>query len=368
MFRRLPHTLPPDPSFPPDLETLGFFINEDDQIRMIKNPTQKYQYQINRNDRVNQVYKEANNAAVRKIIRHRLFELALETVRIPLGASEGENHVPILVSKDIGTKDRVIVFFGERAYEPGLLSWRVIGEEGIKVGSLLDFVGAALFGPTPTSQHAGPGIVIANPCQLLWYRGGARAVSSNEWLNLPRESAVHEAFRVDEVKNKIPGNRNYEEHVHYIFDHVLPILVKQEARLDIIGLEFPGSAVVEYLSAHWDPWSSRITGISLIAPQHKIQDLIDDGAPIEFVEFISKRCRAYFVSPSRLEKPIEGRERLGCNCYSSGETMYQDSAMVRCWGSVLDWFNMLHANPEYQEVEFLSIEDGKAGEEANLGW
>lgn len=61
MFRRLPHSLPADPVFNADLEHLGFFVNENDQIRMIKNPTQKYQYQINRNDRVNQVYKAANN-------------------------------------------------------------------------------------------------------------------------------------------------------------------------------------------------------------------------------------------------------------------------------------------------------------------
>jgi hypothetical protein len=61
MFRRLPHTLPPDPVFPADLEKLGFFINEHDQIRMIKKPTQKYKYQINKNDRINELYKQANN-------------------------------------------------------------------------------------------------------------------------------------------------------------------------------------------------------------------------------------------------------------------------------------------------------------------
>lgn len=61
MFRRLPHTLPPDPTFPADLEKLGFFVNSDDKIRQIKNPSQKYQYNINVNDRVNQAYKHANN-------------------------------------------------------------------------------------------------------------------------------------------------------------------------------------------------------------------------------------------------------------------------------------------------------------------
>ncbi len=62
MFRRLPHTLPPDPVFEPDLEKLGFFVNDGDQIRMIKNPDQKYQIQINKNERINYLYRQACNS------------------------------------------------------------------------------------------------------------------------------------------------------------------------------------------------------------------------------------------------------------------------------------------------------------------
>lgn len=61
MFRRLPHTLPKDPVIPSDISVLGYFINDNDQIRQIRNPEQKYQFAINRNDRVNDVYKEAMN-------------------------------------------------------------------------------------------------------------------------------------------------------------------------------------------------------------------------------------------------------------------------------------------------------------------
>lgn len=75
-------------------------------------------------------------------------------------------------------------------------------------------------------------------------------MSAMEWLGIPRASAVHEPFRIDPVKNRIPENGTYEEHVRYIFDHVLPKLVKKEAKLDIIGLEFPGTAVVGYLASH----------------------------------------------------------------------------------------------------------------------
>lgn len=62
MFRRLPHNLPPDPQFPPDLGKLGFFVNDKDQIRSLKNPDSKYKHKINANERVNQAYKYANNS------------------------------------------------------------------------------------------------------------------------------------------------------------------------------------------------------------------------------------------------------------------------------------------------------------------
>ena len=62
MFRRLPHTLPKDPVIPADFQVLGYFINDNDQIRQIRNPEQKYQFVVNRNDRVNDVYKEAMNS------------------------------------------------------------------------------------------------------------------------------------------------------------------------------------------------------------------------------------------------------------------------------------------------------------------
>lgn len=316
----------------------------------------------------------------------RLLELGLETIRLPLDASQEDNHVPILVSKGIADKNRVLVLFGERNAEPGILSWRVMGEESIRSGSLVDFVNAFLSGPSPMAHHHdAPGIVITNPCQLLWYRGGGRAVSFNEWMALPRPTAVHEAMRVDEVKNKIPKNRDYEEHVKYIFEHVLTRLVKKEATLDIVGIEYPGSAAMEYLSSHCrrlevyrdgtisltsvlgDLWSSRITGMSLIAPQHKVQDLIDTEAPPTFINFLTRRCRAYFVTDSVIETPIAGREKFGCNCYSSGESSFQDSAMVRCWRHILDWFNMLHTKSDYEEPEFM-IMGADGSEDVNLGW
>lgn len=116
-------------------------------------------------------------------------------------------------------------------------------------------------------------------------------------------------------------------------------------------------------------WSSRVTGISLVEPQFKVQDLIGtDDVSGEFIEFLSRHSRAYFVNSASLETPVPGRETFGCNCYSSGEDSYQENAMVRCWPSMLDWFNVLYANPEHEEVEFLVSDPSGQAEEIKLGW
>lgn len=115
-------------------------------------------------------------------------------------------------------------------------------------------------------------------------------------------------------------------------------------------------------------WASRVTGISLISPQHKVQDLVDDGAPPEFTDFLSKRSRAYFVSPHKIETPLSGRSRFGCNCYASGEELYQENAVVRSWGSILDWFNLLYADPDYEEIPFAGSDGSESAEQEKLGW
>jgi hypothetical protein len=112
-------------------------------------------------------------------------------------------------------------------------------------------------------------------------------------------------------------------------------------------------------------WSPRIAGIAFVTPQHKLADLEAQGAPSAFIDFLSKRCRAYFVSQSEVEKPIVGREQFGCNCYASGEHHVEESVFVRSWRHILDWFDMLHVNPGYEEVVFEVVE---RDEEIKLGW
>lgn len=312
----------------------------------------------------------------------RLHDLGLKELRLPVGVGADDKHIPILVSEDIETKKHVIVYFGERHNDLGILAYRVVGEEGVNAGSLVNFAKSVLHGPElqviPAADQ--PGLVIANPSQLIWYRGGGRAVTDREWLYLPRESAIHGAMRIDEERNRVEGNRDFREHVHYIFEHILSAvdnahsICKPEAKVTIIGQEFPGSEALQYVVDNWSTWQHRINCIALINPQHSLDQILQGSVDSDSIlasardqvtNFIAHRTRAYRLDSKPLESVIAGRDELGCNVYSAGESYYEESCFVRCWPSIVDWITLCRVNSDYREklLEPEPISNGNDAEE-----
>ena len=78
---------------------------------------------------------------------------------------------------------------------------------------------------------------------------------------------------------------------------------------------------------------------------------MNHNAPESLIQFISRRSRAYLVSDQPLESLLLGRDEAGCNRYSSGEELYQENVIVRCWERMLDWFNTCNTVLRFEEVE-----------------
>ena len=245
---------------------------------------------------------------IRKIVLDRLAALGMDIVRVPLGTSKDEPHVPILASSDIGKKRRVVVVIGESVQDLGIWAYRTVGQKSINEGSAVDFVKAvqkeiATTTPPESSDVATPdtpGVIIANPGQLVWYRGGRRAMTLRTWQALPRRTAVHMAMRLDTVKNKVPGNEDSERHIEHLFDKVLPELIMKDAAINVIGIGGGASEVVRFLDANCtllraslrlsmlmlagSTLSSRISAIALGSPAHTVDDFTNEA----FGEFLSK--------------------------------------------------------------------------------
>ncbi|KKK18310.1 hypothetical protein ARAM_001616 [Aspergillus rambellii] len=253
VFRR--EDLPPDPVFPADLEKLGYFINEKDQIKKISDPEQDFQFKINKNPRWNDVQREAMNECIRNIVSARLRNLGLALLQLPLHSRPKTPRVPILVSKNLSTASRIILVFGEPVQDLGIWAYRVVGTEGINAGSAVSLA-EAIFKPNPggdaTKAHnySKTALVLANTGQLVWHCASGRAVTLPSWSSLARDSAV-DPPPVMTWRNEIPHNRNWQEHVGCVFNEVLAArgkFVRKDIKIDVIGLAEGGLGAIRYLA------------------------------------------------------------------------------------------------------------------------
>ncbi|RAH52849.1 Arb2 domain-containing protein [Aspergillus piperis CBS 112811] len=358
--------LPAEPVFPADLEKLGYFITEDDQIRKISAPKEEFQFKINRNARWNEMQREAMNTCIRNIVLSRLRNLGLITLRLPLTARPTDAHVPILISKNLSTATRVIVAFGEPIQDLGIWAYRTLSSDGIEVGSAVQFARAVL-------DQKDTALVLANTGQLVWHCGSGQAMTLTSWHCVPRKSAVDPPL-VMTRRNKIPGNGDWQEHIQYVFEEILAArgrLVRPDAKIGVVGLDDGGLGVIRYLGSNWEAWRPYISAICLTSPFHRIgvdfgdKDGKDSKDPSSFVSFVSSRCRGYILSEQDLGLPVPAPEHHGCNCYSSGEPLITECVMPKAWEDMLKWLNTTFEDPEYCEANLMFREfSGNMGGDA----
>ncbi|KGO78216.1 hypothetical protein PITC_035840 [Penicillium italicum] len=336
--------LPDDMVFAEDLLGLGFVITKDDKIRYIAAPDQGPRYKVNRSDRINKVHIAALHKAVRTCVIDRLLGLGMHFMKIPKGSKQ---QVPIMVSGNVTTAPRVVVFCGEIIEDLGVFSYRDACDDGISFGSILGFAKGLLGENAQDSPNA---LILANAGHTVWHNAG--------WLAMTTES-IQGQHRTAAVQRKRPlSARNMVgsigEHVQNIFEQVLMRSnFRVGARIDIIGLSEGGHAVMKYLKNQWSFWSPHISSLSLINPETilgtntKTDDLKD---PKSFAWFMKYRCRAWVIC----DKPIGTRVPSlhlphGCNTYSSGEGTKSACMITRGVGHILTWMNIMHYSPMAME-------------------
>lgn len=142
--------------------------------------------------------------------------------------------------------------FGEPIQDLGIWAYRTVGTEGVDAGSAVAFARAVL-GPNCAAdfKDADTALLLANTGQLIWHCGSSRAITHQTWLALPRSSAVDAPLMMTR-RNKIPLNQDWQEHVACVFDEILSArgrLVREDAKIDIIGLSEGGLGAMRYLAA-----------------------------------------------------------------------------------------------------------------------
>ncbi|PWW79920.1 hypothetical protein C7212DRAFT_290024 [Tuber magnatum] len=330
--------------FPRDLKELGFFINEKDQLRQIENPDKGfdyfahgrhhgYMYAANGGhgvprERLNERRREAVDACLRSIIISRLEGLGLTKLLLPFGVSAEEPHVPIMVSQNLQTCNKVLVLSPD-TNSGGLGIWcmRSIEEGALNDGSMIDAVKRAL--------EFGYGVVIMNPGQLLWDYTTKAPMGFGTW-----RATKDKKIAIDALKNTVPSHRNPEEHVGYIFRHVLDKIVPSHAEIDIMTCGMVAYSVIVFLNNNWDAWKDRIFALVMAESAHCLPNVTN----IELQQFLMQRARNYVVHSKPRESVILD-PRFGCATLSSSAT-WPSAIIPTCLDLFMDYLNKAHADPE----------------------
>ncbi|KAI9796690.1 MAG: hypothetical protein M1833_006030 [Piccolia ochrophora] len=356
MYRLLPGHLPKDPTFPHDLKGLGYFINDKDYIKSISEPAEDFDFFVTKSYRHNKMRGEAMSACMRKLVLERLEKLSLPILRLPIGTLATEPHVPILASPDLSSKKRLVVVLGEAFQDLGIWAYRSVGREGlggINDGSAINFVKEVQKAPLSRSDDSDAGIIIANPGQLLWWRRGKQPVTFQTWYALPRKSAVHGPRRIDDVKNRVPGNGNCAKHVEYVFNEVVAKLAREDVKLYVLGVADGGTDMLSFLNKNWSTWESRISAIALSHPLH----IPDDVSTPRFASFMSTHARAYLCHDEPANTPVSDTD-YGCPTFSSGESQWAECIMTKASVLVVDWFREM-ANGEVEGLAPEAVKSDK---------
>ncbi|KAJ4386292.1 hypothetical protein N0V93_009185 [Gnomoniopsis smithogilvyi] len=343
MFRRRWSGLPEDPDFPADLEKLGYFVNEEDEIRSITDPKFYFDYFISKSMRYNDRQRFAFTLAVQDLVHARLTSAPhhFTKLALPLQTPLTRPHTPIFLSPNLNHKKRVLVLFGERDQDLGVLAHRVLGGKGgVNEGSVVSIVKAL---------REDVGVVLANTGERWWWPEEERALSYRQSQGVRMKSAVLKGRFFDPKVNGIPGNDDVGEHVRMVFESVLANrdLVGKEASLEIIGLSEGAVEAEKYLDQNWKRWEDRIGCLAILGgglDEHAIQN---EG----FRAFLKEKARAYITCSTPLNTSMANpggnpyshyHTTYGCPVLSSGEPYHSELAVIKAKGVVLPWMDEVY--------------------------
>ncbi|RDA89244.1 hypothetical protein CP532_0544 [Ophiocordyceps camponoti-leonardi (nom. inval.)] len=288
------------------------------------------------------------------IVHARLENLGMNKLRLPLGSSPTERHVPIMASADIKTKSHVVVFFGEPCQELGILAKRVSnGRGGIDKGTMVSVV-RALQAQTPSQ-----GIILANPGQLYWWPEGRRALTVIASQAVPLPSLVHHGYRFVSGLHDVPGNESAARHVRYVCREVVDALVKSDATVSFVAIGQSCELLTQYLDEDWATWEGRLKSMLLLGHVYADDELVNSA----FKDFLAKRTRAYLASDLPLDMPLapptgneaESIPNLGCPCYSSSETYYTELILIRALVPALNYLQVAATTPDFVNPTIVAL-------------
>ncbi|KAI8284946.1 hypothetical protein K4K59_007311 [Colletotrichum sp. SAR11_240] len=381
MFRRRWSALPEDPVFPSDIKKLGYFIDTDDEIHKIGDPSFYFKYFLTKNERVNDRQRFHFNGkyhcsplptsftnlvteAIRDVVHERLENLGMSKTFLPLGTPVTSPHVPIFTSSNLSTASRVVVIFGEPCQDLGNVALRVANRSGgIDKGSMVSIVRELLKQRSSATDASPPGIILANAGELWWWPEGQKPLSPVSACAVPMASMVHHGRAHNPKVHAIPKNEHPLAHIEYVLNEAVPAITAATASLDIIGIGLSADHIMKALDNPdtFDAIGKRINTLSVIGCSTSADELSHE--PLK--DLLVRRGRAYITDEAAAMTPVAkpggnpntaSFTQHGCTVFSSGEVYYIELMFITSRVPILAWLEeVAKAGPDYRHPEIVPV-------------
>ncbi|KAF2184820.1 hypothetical protein K469DRAFT_750686 [Zopfia rhizophila CBS 207.26] len=314
MFRRVEEGLPPDPTYPADLKDLGYFVNESGHVRMIAYPDKGFQYHYSNTERHNEVRREAMQICQRNEVDARLAALGIGKLYLPTFTTTRPKalpHIPILAppADVLKTRKRVIVLINDILQDLGILAyWQLQRELGLNGGSVINFTKEIIH--RSTEQKDGnlfhdraridekakgtPGLIVMNNGQRFYSHKFNKPMTLRSWNAQPRKSLCHDVIKLHEMENKVEGHRTPEEHIKYVFDHVIknPEFVAPDAEIYVIAIENGAETFLNILGSNMEKYGRCVTAMAIVQARVMGSQISNP----DLKAFLHQRCRQWEIS------------------------------------------------------------------------
>lgn len=252
---------------PYTLAELGLFIDEDDSVRIIAQPTERYQYKMKRADRdlkssdaedYNDRFWLATSNALSIIVCERLERYGLIRQLVPLGSSADDPHTCIYTSPHDLARPELTVIFTDGG-ELGVWTGRLVSQRSVRCGSLEYFVHLLV--------QDGRDIIIANPTQIIW--------NAELKVAMTRHQFICSGGRRLGKATQIPQMKTQAEHVNYVMHSV--VAQSMSTKISIVAAGFSALALIQYLDEYWSMWQGKLSAIAFLSSCHSREDISNES-------------------------------------------------------------------------------------------
>ncbi|KAF8476973.1 hypothetical protein BDZ91DRAFT_787585 [Kalaharituber pfeilii] len=354
--------------FPADLKELGLFVNDDDEIRQIDKPTEKFEYKVFKNSRWNELRREAVYKCLRKLALDRLSDLGFRIHNL-----KSPNHhtsIPILHSSDLlHNRSRLLLLIPDETSDLGIWSTRAMDGEvpaTVSRGSMAGIAAQAI--------DLGYSVLILNTGALKYDTELGTTLTEQAW-KMRNEKPWSLGGRIkgwDKSWDEVRGSEDPEAHVGTVMRRVasrevLSRMVPNETEIYVVAQGEGARAFVMWLDSQgvWEEWGKRFAGAAFGEPRYWIEALKTEGVK----NWLKERARAYVVAVdprgARIKDP-----RFGCGAYSA-MTDIAELVVPWCTDMILEYLEALRMDPEGVNAgvvfQKFDITGGKSGEEEAEG-